>query len=63
MNVNHNKIHRSCDIHDQVYSLHYFIQRIVRGLPPTNHHRQLTHGTVGELMFEGTDHERYALVH
>ena len=63
MNVNHNKIHGGCDIHDQVYSFHDFIQCVVRGLPPANHHGQLTHGTAGELVFEGADHERNALVH
>ena len=63
MYVNNNKIHGGCDIHNQVQSFHDFIQCIVGGLPPANHHRQLTHGTVGELVFEGVDHVRNALVH
>ena len=63
MNVNHNKIHSGCDIHDQVYSLHHFIHCVVRGLPPSNHDGKLTHGTAGELVFEGADHERNPFIH
>ena len=63
MYIDDNKIHGCRDIHNQIDSLHHFIQRVIRGLPPTNHHRQLTHGTVGELMLEGADHVRNPFVH
>ena len=63
MYIDDNKIHSGCDTHNQVQSFHHFVQRIVGGLPPANHDGQLTHGTVGELVFEGVDHVRNALVH
>ena len=63
MYVNDNKIHGFHDIVNQVQSLHHFIHRIVSGLPPTNHHRALTHGTVRDPIMELIDDKRNALVH
>ena len=63
MYVNHHKIHGFHDIHDQVQSLHNFIHRIVSGLPPSNHDRALTQGTLGDPMLELVDDKRNALVH
>ena len=63
MYIDYNKIHGCRDIHNQVQTFHDFVQRIVGGLPPANHHGKLTNGTVGELVFDGADHERNALVH
>ena len=63
MNINHNKIHGCRDIHNQVQAFHHFVQRIVGGLPPVNHDGALSNGTVGELVFDGVNHKRNALVH
>ena len=63
MYIDHNKSHMRYGIHNQVQSLHHFIQGIVGTLSPANHHGALTHGTLGDLMYEPVNDERNALVH
>ena len=63
MYVNHNKIHGCHDIHNQIQSLHDFVQGIIGSLSPANHHRTLTQGTLGDLTLEAVNDERNALVH
>ena len=63
MYVNDNKIHGSHGIHDQVESLHHFVQGIVAALSPANHDGALTHGTIGELMYEPVNDKSNALIH
>ena len=55
MYVNDNKIHGSHGIHDQIQSLHHFVQGIIGALSPTNHDGKLTQGTLGDLMFEAVN--------
>ena len=63
MNIQHNKSHGSHGIHDQIQSLHHFVQGIVGTLPPANHHGALTHGTFGDLTLEAVNDKGNALVH
>ena len=63
MYVNHNKIHGCHDIHNQVQSLHTFVQGIIGSLSPANHDGALTQGTFGDLTLEAVNDERNALVH
>ena len=63
MNVyNMNQSHGIHRMHTQINPLHDFVQGIVRRFPPSNHHRALTHGTVGDLALEAVNNERDALV-
>ena len=63
MNINYNKIHGCRDIHNQVQSLHHFVHCIVGGFPLANHDGALSSGTVGELVSDGVNHKRNALIH
>ena len=63
MYIHDNKMHGSHGIHNQIESLHHFIQGIVAALSPANHDRAFTHGTLGELMFEPVNDERNPLIH
>ena len=63
MYIHDNKMHGSHGVHNQVESLHDFIQGIVAALSPTNHDGQLTQGTLGELMFESVNDKGNALIH
>ena len=63
MYVNDNKIHGSHGVHNQIQSLHHFVQGIVRTLSPANHDGELTQGTLGDLMLEAVNDERNPLVH
>ena len=63
MYVHNNKMHGSHGIHDQVESLHHFVQGIVAALSPANHDGAFTHGTIGELMFEPVNDKSNALIH
>ena len=63
MYIHDNKMHGSHGIHDQVESLHHFVQGIVAALSPANHDGAFTHGTIGELMFESVNDKGNALVH
>ena len=63
MYVNDNKIHGCHDIHNQVQSLHHFVQGIVSSLPPTNHDGALTQGTLGNLALEAVNDKGDPLVH
>ena len=64
MYVNDNKIHGSHGIHDQIQSLHHFVQGIVGGLSPANHHGALTNGTLGDLtLVEAVNDKGNAFVH
>ena len=63
MYVNDNKIHGSHGVHNQIESLHHFVQGIVRTLPPANHDGALTQGTIGNLMYKAVNDKRNALVH
>ena len=63
MYIDHNKSHMRYGIHNQVQSLHHFIQGIVRTLPPANHDGALTQGTIGNLMYKAVNDKRNALVH
>ena len=48
---------------NQVHTLHHFIDGVVRRLSPADHHRALTHGTVGDFMFEPVNHKGNTFVH
>ena len=63
MYVKDNKIHGSHGIHDQIESLHHFVQGIIGALPPANHDGALTNGTLGDLMYEPVNDKSNALVH
>ena len=63
MNVNDHKFHGGHNLHNQIQSLHDFINGVVSGLPSTNHDGALTHGTVGDLTLESVDDKRDALFH
>ena len=63
MYIDHNKIHGSHGIRDQIQSLHDFVQGIVRTLSPANHDREPTQGTLGDLMLEPVNDKGNALVH
>ena len=63
MYIHDNKMHGSHGIHDQIESLHDFVQGIIGALSPANHDGAFTHGTVGELMFEPVNGKSNALVH
>ena len=63
MYVNDNKIHGSPGVHNQIQSLHHFVQGIIGALSPTNHDGALTQGTLGNLMYKAVNDERNALVH
>ena len=64
MYVINNKFHGSHGIHDQIQSLHDFVQGIVGGLSPANHHGALTNGTLGDLtLVEAVNDKGNALVH
>ena len=63
MYIDHNKIHVCHDIHNQIQSLRDFVQGIVSGLPPANHHGALTQGTFGDLTLEAVNDKGNALVH
>ena len=63
MNIhNMNQSHGIHRIHTQINPFHHFVQGVVRGFPPFNHDRALTHGTVGDLTLEAVNNERDALV-
>ena len=63
MYINNNKIHRGHNIVNQIQSLHHFVQCIVGGLSPANHHRVLTHGTILQLFLESVNDKRDPLIH
>ena len=63
MNVNDNKIHGFHHFMNQVQSLHHFVNRVVSGLSLTNHDGALTHGTLGDPIFELINHKGNALIH
>ena len=63
MYIHDNKMHGSHGIHNQIESLHHFVQGIIGALSPANHDRAFTHGTLGELMFEPVNDERNPLIH
>ena len=63
MNIHENKIHGFHDMVNQIESLHDFIQSIVRGLSPTNHDGELTHGRLRDPIFEMINQKSNALVH
>ena len=63
MYIDHNKSHVRYGIHNQVQSLHHFVQGIVGSLPPANHHGALTHGTLRDLTLEAVNDKGNALVH
>ena len=56
-------MHGSHGVHDQIESLHDFVQGIIGALSPANHDRAFTHGTLGELMFEPVNDEGNPLIH
>ena len=56
-------MHGSHGVHDQIQSLHHFVQGIVGALSPTNHDGELTQGTLGDPMLKAVNDERNALVH
>ena len=62
MNIDDYKSHGSHYIHTQINAFHHFVQGVVRGFPPANHHGTLTQGTVGDLTLEAVNDERNALV-
>ena len=59
MNQSHG-IHCS---NDQVHASHHFIDGVVRRLSPADHDWALTHGTVGDFIFEGVNDKGNTLVH
>ena len=63
MYIDHNKIHGSHGIHDQIQSFHDFVQGIIGTPPPANHDGALTQGTLGDLMFEPVNDESNPLIH
>ena len=63
MYIYYNKLHGCHDIHDQVHSFHHFVNRVIRLLPIANHHRALSHRTLGDLVFKLVNHKGNALVH
>ena len=58
-----NKMHGGHDIVNQIQSLYDFIQGIISGFSPSNHHRVLTHGTILQLLLEPLNEEGNPLVH
>ena len=63
MYIDYNKIHGSHSVHNQVQSLHDFVQGIVGTLSPANHDGALTNGTRGNLMLEPVNDECDTLIH
>ena len=63
MHINDNKIHGSHGVHNQIESLHHFVQGIIGALSPANHDGKLAQGTLGELMLEAVNDEGNPLVH
>ena len=63
MYIDHNKIHGCHDIHNQIQSLHHFVQGIIGSLSPANHHGALTQGTFGYLTLEAVNDKGNPLVH
>ena len=63
MYIDYNKIHGFHDIHDQVQAFHDFVNSIIGGLPPSNHDRAFSNGTLGDPMFELVNDKRNAFVH
>ena len=63
MHINDNEIHGSHGIHNQIESLHHFVQGIVAALSPANHDRAFPNGTLGDLMDEPVDDKSNPLVH
>ena len=63
MYIDHNKIHGTHGVHNQIQSLHHFIQGIIGTLPPANHHGALTQRTHGDLMDEPVNDKGNSLVH
>ena len=63
MYIDHNRIHGSHGVHDQVQSLHDFVQGIVDALSPTNHDGALTQGTIGNLVYKAVNDKGNALIH
>ena len=63
MYIHNNKMHGSHGVHNQIQSLHHFVQGIIGALSSANHHRAFTHGTIGELIFEPVNDKRNALIH
>ena len=63
MYVKDNKLHGSHGIHNQVQAFHDFVQGIIGALPPANHDGALTHGTLGDLMYEPVNDKGNPLIH
>ena len=63
MNINENKIHGFHYMVNQIKSLHDFIQGIIGALSSTNHNGALTHGSLGDPIFELINQKGNALVH
>ena len=62
MNIDDYKSHGSHYIHTQINAFHHFVQGVVRGFPPANHDRTLTHGNMGNLALEAVNDKGDALV-
>ena len=62
MYINDDKFHRGHHIHTQIDASHHLVEGVVGSLPPANHNRTLTQGTMGDLTFEAVDDERDALI-
>ena len=61
--IHWNKLHSFHHIHNQFQSLHDFINRIIRGLPPANHHWAMSHRVMGQSALELADDKSNALIH
>ena len=60
---NMNQSHSIHYTNNQVHAFHDLVQGVVRRLSPADHHRALTHGTVGDFVFEAVNHKGNALIH
>ena len=63
MNIQYNKSHGSHGIHNQIQSLHDFVQGIVGTLSLANHDGVLTYGTIGDLPLETVNDKGNPLIH
>ena len=63
MYINWNKLHGFHYIHNEFQSLHHFVHRIIRGLPPANHHWAISHRVMGESTLKLPDDKSDALIH
>ena len=57
MYIHNHKSHRIHDINDQVYTLYHFINRVIGGLPPADHHGTPTQGTIRDLVLKPANHK------